>query len=349
MVLEDLSSSLAGVTVAEAPIYPLDGETASNRGTNAPVMISPSERVALDEWAQPHVDVLESALLDRGSLLFRDFEVGEDTFTSFTELFSSDALDYRSGLSPRNRVSSNLYTSTEAPPEVDIVMHNELSYAKRWPRKVWFTCATAPDTGGETPIADSRAVLKRVDAEVRDRFAVLGVSYVRNYEPEDAFDVSWSRAFETDSKDEVDRFCNEAGITAEWLPGDRLRTTRRAQGLAVHPSTGETLWFNQASLFHPASLPRRARIMLATRYGADDLPRNAFFGDGSPISKDEIGHVVDCYDKETVMFSWQPGDVLMLDNMLVAHGRRPFTGERRVLVGMADSCGESVAAYKPQQ
>ena len=40
---------------------------------------------------------------------------------------------------------------------------------------------------------------------------------------------------------------------------------------------------------------------------------------------------------ETVTFPWRRGDVLLLDNMLTAHGRRPFTGDRRVLVAMGNS------------
>jgi alpha-ketoglutarate-dependent taurine dioxygenase len=31
---------------------------------------------------------------------------------------------------------------------------------------------------------------------------------------------------------------------------------------------------------------------------------------------------------------WNTGDLLVIDNVLVGHGRRPFTGSRRVLVAM---------------
>jgi hypothetical protein len=32
---------------------------------------------------------------------------------------------------------------------------------------------------------------------------------------------------------------------------------------------------------------------------------------------------------------WRRGDLLLIDNMLTAHGRRPCTGDRRVLVAMS--------------
>ena len=45
---------------------------------------------------------------------------------------------------------------------------------------------------------------------------------------------------------------------------------------------------------------------------------------------------------EAVTFSRQRGDVLVLDHMLTAHGRRPFTGARRVLVAMGNSYLDAV-------
>jgi hypothetical protein len=46
---------------------------------------------------------------------------------------------------------------------------------------------------------------------------------------------------------------------------------------------------------------------------------------------DEIRKI---YQQEAAIFPWQEGDVLMLDNMLAAHGRAPFAGSRKVVVGM---------------
>ena len=68
----------------------------------------------------------------------------------------------------------------------------------------------------------------------------------------------------------------------------------------------------------------------------EDLPRNAFYGDGSKIEASVLEEINEIYQQETVTFPWQEGDILMLDNMLVAHGRKPFIGPRKVLVGMAE-------------
>lgn len=39
--------------------------------------------------------------------------------------------------------------------------------------------------------------------------------------------------------------------------------------------------------------------------------------------------------QETRSFDWLPGDLLIADNHLVLHGRRPFRGERRVYAALA--------------
>ena len=34
------------------------------------------------------------------------------------------------------------------------------------------------------------------------------------------------------------------------------------------------------------------------------------------------------------MFPWQQGDLMVLDNMLAAHGRSPYVGARQIAVAM---------------
>jgi alpha-ketoglutarate-dependent taurine dioxygenase len=71
----------------------------------------------------------------------------------------------------------------------------------------------------------------------------------------------------------------------------------------------------------------------------EDFPRNAFYGDGSHIEASILDEIREAYHCEAVSFPWRRGDVLMLDNMLTAHGRAPFSGSRKVVVGMAELSG----------
>ncbi len=80
---------------------------------------------------------------------------------------------------------------------------------------------------------------------------------------------------------------------------------------------------------------RYGKSALLAAVGEENLPRNAYFGDGSPIPDADLDAVRAAYAAETIAFPWQAGDILVLDNVLAAHGRRPFQGTRKIVVGMA--------------
>src|SRR5262249_9131500 len=121
-----------------------------------------------------------------------------------------------------------------------------------------------------------------------------------------------------------------------WKSGSRLRTWQTCEAVLVHPKTGRSLWFNQAHLFHVSALPGQVRKALLEQFDEEDLPRNAFFGDGSPIEVAMLDEIRRAYAQHEIVFDWQEHDVLMLDNLQMAHGRRPYTSPRRIVVGMAE-------------
>jgi alpha-ketoglutarate-dependent taurine dioxygenase len=203
--------------------------------------------------------------------------------------------------------------------------------------RIWFYCVKAAERGGETPIADSRRVFQRIDPGICQRFVEREVLYVRHYGK--GLDLSWENVFQTASRAEVEAYCRGAGIEYEWRENDCLRTRQRCQAVATHPRTGETVWFNQAHLFHVSSLESEVRRSLLSTVKPGDLPRNAYYGDGTEIDDSSLDGIRACYRQEAVVFPWREGDVLMLDNMLTAHGREPFVGARRVVVGMAEPFG----------
>ncbi|HEX8853141.1 MAG TPA: TauD/TfdA family dioxygenase [Pyrinomonadaceae bacterium] len=303
-----------------------------------PLLVEPTiEGVNPASWLARHREELEAQLLKHGGLLFRGFRLqGVDDFEQFIKAMSAELLEYSYQSTPRSAVAGQIYTSTEYPAAQTIPLHNEMAYARSWPMKIWFYCVTAAERGGETPIADSRKVFARIDPQVRESFIEKSVMYVRNYD-EDGLDLSWSTVFQTTDRLEVEAFCRRAGIEFEWCGRARLRTRQVCQAAAVHPRTGEQVWFNQAHLFHVSNLESLVREALSATYAEEDYPRNAYYGDGSPIEPEALAAIREAYAQETITFPWQEGDVLMLDNMLMAHGRKPFEGARRVVVGMAQS------------
>ncbi|HEU4457452.1 MAG TPA: TauD/TfdA family dioxygenase [Longimicrobium sp.] len=309
------------------------------REGKAPLLLRPSAGpVNLLEWAEASRAAVTGALEEWGAVLFRGFALdGVEAFERFMAAVSPDLLEYRYRSTPRTRVKGNVYTSTEYPADQEIPFHNEMSYTRSWPLRIAFYSIRAAAEGGETPLADSRRVHELVDPAVRERFERHGVMYTRNYTPR--LDLPWREVFGVETRAEVEAFCDEAGIEYEWVGPEHLRTRQVCQATAAHPRTGERLWFNQAHLFHVTSLPREAREALLAGVDEADLPRNTYYGDGSPIEPEALENVRRAFRGAEIRFGWEDGDVLLADNMRMAHGRAPFRGERRVVVAMSGAWG----------
>jgi alpha-ketoglutarate-dependent taurine dioxygenase len=323
------------------PIDLSAGVTTDSRVLSAerafPLLVSPRlAGVDLCEWAARDPAAVVAPLIGHGALLFRGFRVdGAAAFERFMRTICPSLLDYKERSTPRRSLGHDIYTSTEYPAHLDIVQHNENSYAATWPLKIAFYCDLPAEAGGETPLADSAEVYRRLAPSTRDRFAALGVMYVRNYGL--GVDLSWQEAYQTTDRAAVEAYCRSASIAYEWLDdGRRLRTRQVRPAVARHPSTGEWLWFNQAHLFHTSTLDDATREALHAAYSEEDLPRQTFFGDGSPIPVSLLDEVRDAYRQSMEIFSWRREDVLLLDNMRISHGRKAFRGSRRVLVAMAE-------------
>jgi alpha-ketoglutarate-dependent taurine dioxygenase len=300
-----------------------------------PLLVSRDSDIKLGQWVSAHQNWFGCALVEYGAILFRDFNVATvDAFAGVLPSLSTQTLNYLYRSTPRTSVGENVYTATEYPADASIPMHNENAYQRTWPRRLVFCCTQPARIGGETPLARTAAVTSRLGPELVRMFARRGVMYIRNFGH--GVDLSWETTFQTSSKVELETLCRRENIEWKWLSDSRLRTSQVCHGVARHPTTGEELWFNQAHLFHPSGLgPERHKAMLNV-FGEDDLPRNAMFGDGHRIEETMLYEIRQAFDEEAVVFSWQKGDLLVLDNMLVAHGRRPYTGSRRILLAMCD-------------
>lgn len=301
-----------------------------------PLVIEPMvDGLDLITWAQNNRLFIESQLPKYGGILFRNFKIkGLEVFEQFVKATSDgELLPYQDGSSPRTLVKDNVYTSTDYPADQTIFLHSELSYANVWPLKIYFYCVKSAEQGGETPIADIRKVCDRISPKTRDRFLQKQVMYVRNFGG--GLGLPWQKAFQTSDKTVVEAYCHENGIEMEWKEGDKLRTRQIRPAVVNHPKTGETVWFNHAAFFHVSTLEPKVRQALLA-FSEIELPYNTYYGDSSPIEPEALEEIRSAYRQETVMFPWQAGDILMLDNMLTAHGRTPFVGSRKVVVGMAE-------------
>lgn len=305
-----------------------------NLDKRSPLVIQPNiNELNLISWATNNRSWIDDNLLKYGALLFRNFQLKQTEFEQFIQTISEELLDYSYRSTPRTLVNGKIYTSTEYPADQFIPLHNEMSYARSWAMKIWFYCVQPATKGGETPIADSRRIFNKIPLKIKQRFINKKVMYVRNYGR--GLDLDWQNVFQTNNKSVLKTYCHQAGIELEWISENHLRTRQVCPAVATHPITKETVWFNQAHLFHVSSLPLNLRESLLSMMSEHDLPRNACYGDGTTIEDSIIEEINEIYRQEAITFPWQAEDILMLDNMLFAHGRNPFIGSRKVLVGMA--------------
>ena len=130
--------------------------------------------------------------------------------------------------------------------------------------------------------------------------------------------------FQTENRSEVEQYCRENEMEFEWI-GDCIRTRAVRPAIRKHPVTGEDVWFNHGHFFNVHSMEPEVRDQLLSTVERDELPFNTYFGD----------EVNAAFESARVEFPWRHGDVLYLDNMLTAHARNPYRGERKILVAMS--------------
>ncbi|MBD2385751.1 non-ribosomal peptide synthetase [Cylindrospermum sp. FACHB-282] len=300
-----------------------------------PLVIQPDvEAIDFAEWAKNNREFIETQLLQHGAILFRGFPVNSAAeFEGFAQGICPELFGEYGDL-PRAGVSGKIYGSTPYPADKAILFHNESSHLHQWPLKIWFYCVQPSQVGGETPIIDCRKAYKLLQPELGEKLQQKQLMYVRNYT--NSLDVSWQNFFHTKDKAVVESYCRQFEIDFEWYDSNCLVTRQIRPALITHPKTGDWVFFNQIQLHHIAYLDGETRDSLLSLFGDERLPRNVYYGDGSPIEDSVISQINQVYQQSQTSFCWQKGDILMLDNMLVAHGRNPYEGQRKIVVAMGE-------------
>jgi alpha-ketoglutarate-dependent taurine dioxygenase len=303
-----------------------------------PLLVTPATPAGLDvdlaRWAEENRPWIDAHLDEHGALLFRGFAVHTpEAFERFMVAASGELLPYKERSSPRREVHGRVYSSTEHPPDQTIFFHNENSYQNTFPARLAFCCIKPAERGGETPISHCVRALSRIPPEVQARFLERKWMCVRNYR--EGLGLSWQDVFQTRDRAEIEAHCAREGIDFAWQSGGRLTTRAVRSAILNHPRTRQRSWFNHAAFFHASTLEPKVREALALQLSEEELPANTYYGDGGPIEPDVAETIRRAYAAEAAYFTWQRGDVLLVDNILVAHGRAPFEGERTVLVAMA--------------
>ncbi len=300
-----------------------------------PVVITPgadASRGALHEYLAASAEDIQTLLARHGGILFRGFGLSSaEDFRDCSERLGAKAFDYTGGNSPRSRVANDVYTSTEHPASEVISLHNEMSYLPNWPRRLFFFSAIPASAGGQTSLASSVDVLRAVPTEITEGLRRKKINYIRNLQSTIPLGKNWQTTYQTKDRSEVESIVAEQGSICEWRSDGTLRVATRCEACTTHPDTGEEVWFNQAEQWHPSALNPAIRGMFEQMVGKGNLPHECEYGDGEQLPEGALAEVRRALDRCKLLFDWQRGDLLMIDNLLMMHGRESFKGERKTL------------------
>lgn len=327
-------SKMKKTKTASSVSQPLVNVRPLNDNAPFPLLVECKE-VGLDPkvWAEANQEQIMNWLEVHGGIVFRGFSLPTPVeFELFCEGIYPELYGQYGDL-PKKEVGEKIYQSTPYPNDQMIMFHNESSHQHRWPRRQWFYCEIAAQSGGCTPIVDCRALYHSLPATVRQKLQQKQLKYVRNFS---GLDVSWQHFFKTEDRSKVEAICHDGNIEFEWYGEDKLRISQICPAVIRHPITGEMSFFNQIQLHHYSFLEADIREHFLSVGGEENLPRNVYYGDGELLEQSIVDLISELYEAHAVRFAWRHGDVVMLDNMLAAHARDPFEGARKMAVAMGD-------------
>lgn len=283
-------------------------------------------------WAKEQSSKIEQQLLDNGAIVLRGFPLrSPEDFDVFVKAFGGEPLEYVGGAAPRTVVTGNVFTANEAPPDKLIPFHHEMAQVPTFPSRLFFYCDVAPSSGGQTPLALSHLVYKRMrelHPQFVDRLETEGVRYTRvlpdGDDPSSAIGRGWQSTFLTEDQAEAERKARAQGTEVEWLEDRCLRTvTACLPAVRLEERTGRKTWFNS--------------IIAAYRGWRDSrncAEKAVSFGNGDPMPADVMDDLDRVFQDLAVAVTWQAGDVIIVDNRLVLHSRNTFTPPRRILAAL---------------
>lgn len=288
---------------------------------------------AVSDWIQAHRQSLHAELADHGAILFRGFPLITDLdFDAFIQFFGLKNFTYTDSLSNavrRNR-TERVFTANEAPANIAIYLHHEMAQTPIYPSALFFFCEHPAAVGGATPLCRSDVLLSQIETLMPDfvhTCETKGVRYTNTMPDQEDLQSgqgrSWRSTLNAPDKAGAEAKLQSLGYQWQWLPEDNLRVTTPVLPAVRKLEDGRRVFFNQ---------------LIAAFQGWQDkrnvAQKSICFGDGSVIDPQTMAIVIELAENLSFDLVWQAGDVALVDNSLVMHGRRPFSGERRVLASL---------------
>lgn len=289
------------------------------------------------DWVKDNRPVFDRLIEEQGVLVLRGFPL--QTSADFGKLgaaFPAFDGNYQGGAAARRSLDKGVYEATQRTGDQTIQIHQEMFYVRDYPPRIAFFARKVAESGGETTIADMAKVTGNLPPAIRAKLEDKGVLNIRNFFPPSGSTVEtrlmdrrgWDFAFYTDSREEVDDVCSKRGMEPHWHDDNSLTVFSRLPAFVVHPTTGQE--------FYRTALHANARIRAEREtnqeakqlHASQKIPSDMVLGDGEPLTDEEERALAKVVEDATIFWKWRNGDVMILDNLQIGHGRNPFVGER---------------------
>lgn len=284
-------------------------------------------------WAEENRDQLEQKCQKHGAILFRGFPLHEpEDFDRFIAAFDLENFPYEVSLSNavRTNFTPRVFSANEAPSSVTIFLHHEMAQTPIFPSKLFFCCWQPAEEGGATPLCRSDILFQQIE-ERFPQFAqdceTKGLKYSNTMpaanDASSGMGRSWQSTFRVETREEAQQRMTDYGYTWEWQEDGSLRATTPVLPAVREVSPGRKVFFNQL-----------IAAFCGWKDSRNDASKSITFGDGQPLDRETVMEISDMAEQLTFDLPWQAGDIALVDNFLVMHGRRTFSGPRKILASL---------------
>lgn len=347
-------------------------KTFSSNETELPLVLEPVNEksfAVLKALVYENCDWLNKQLDKYGAILFRGFEVeSAEQFQKVLELLNVQLESfYHFGSAHRVRITDKVFTSSEAPPDTIIAPHNELNMVPVRPSVLAFFCQVQPELYGETPIINTEKLFYNLSPSLQHKIVNFPQRFVR-YVPNHLLEI----VFEGLEREEITKLLQEQGFDFNWEEDGSIyfecsyiplfshpRTSRLCFCLSIvdclvsrewYRSLGERYSFRQRLYYDllPAKLYKNIQQGLTTAATVVDGSQkrtstlNTYFlnedSQYTTMTEAEAKELGKAEWKNAVIFQWKQGDILVIDNLQVAHSRLNTKPKRKILTAFGNMC-----------
>lgn len=291
-------------------------------------------RTIIDELVREHGGIV---LVETPVRTAREFDEFSSSFPSYEQ-------GYVGGAGPRSSVVGNVMEATKVAPPFKITIHQEMAYMAEYPPRIAFHCARPAEQGGETIVASMAEFMKRIPASVDRKLREHGIRGVRNYSPlRDAAgkktvqhidEKGWDEVFGTEDKSLVDRICRDKNMTPIWNDDGTLTLVTYMDAFTRHPKLGKKFYRNIIHIDFLNTDLGKDDFEQKRRRAKQKMPTGYSFGNGTDLTSNERANLESALDDVTLAWQWNAGDIMVLDNLQMGHGRNPYVGERETFVAL---------------